>query len=598
MKFLKKKLSYEVVLSVILVCLSILFIITSYSNNNKPEPLEVNKITFKGEYKFLEDNGWKILTDDTKLDSFKGDLYLKGNFYDKNGLIKEDMKIALFFNHIEATIFQNQVKVWSHSRDNYSDDYYGCGKTWLYYSYEYQESEPTLIVLSNPHKFGNKTAYNDFLNSIYENNGDVLHEYLHAESNLQKNTGIVLIVASLFVLGVALFASLMKLKNVTPIWLIGSIIAFLGCFFVYDSPNVDLWSKFIALNTSILIVIKFLFFFFAMLLVTSLMSEKAKRHAKPIVAATAVANVLIIIFSMYDLIFIYDADYAWALFTFISLLALLILCIFDIHRPKPNRYMFIFSMIIIISMLSDIILINLGNVEYICSKTITLFVLVCLFISLLKKLPYTFAASIRAKEMESKLQSYRVSISLSQIQHHFLYNSLTAIHYLCDKDPKQAKQAIGWFSTYLRNNLDKIKEEKPISFIEALKHIEIYLKLEKLRFEDELNIVYDIETSDFSVPSLVIQPLVENAVNHGVGDKDGGGTVYIKTRENEKYYEVIIQDDGTGFDPNTHKNDGKTHVGLINVRERLNLICHGELIIESEVGKGTCATIKIPKEEK
>ena len=111
-----------------------------------------------------------------------------------------------------------------------------------------------------------------------------------------------------------------------------------------------------------------------------------------------------------------------------------------------------------------------------------------------------------------------------------------------------------------------------------------------------MNIEYDIQTTDFKLPLLSVQPLVENAVKHGVGMKEDGGTVRISTRETETAYEVIISDDGVGFDVNAQKNDGRSHIGMENSQKRLHDMCGGEVIIESVVGKGTTATVILPKE--
>ena len=100
-------------------------------------------------------------------------------------------------------------------------------------------------------------------------------------------------------------------------------------------------------------------------------------------------------------------------------------------------------------------------------------------------------------------------------------------------------------------------------FERELDHLEKYLYIEKLRFADKLNIAYDIQCTDFELPLLSIQPLVENAVKHGVGMKEDGGTVTIATRETDKAYEVIISDDGVGFDTEAKKNDGRSHIGMM-----------------------------------
>lgn len=202
---------------------------------------------------------------------------------------------------------------------------------------------------------------------------------------------------------------------------------------------------------------------------------------------------------------------------------------------------------------------------------------------------------LKLKEQEAELANSRISIMLSQIQPHFLYNSLNTIHYLCEKDPKAAKTAICDFSDYLRGNLDSIKRTAPVPFDMELKHIKIYLSLEKMRFEEELDVIYDIETTEFSLPSLTVQPLIENAVKHGVGSLPLGGTVKFSTREYKDHFEISVQDNGVGFDVNEQKNDGKTHIGIENVRNRLWKMSNATLDITSVKGQGTTAVIKIPK---
>ena len=138
-------------------------------------------------------------------------------------------------------------------------------------------------------------------------------------------------------------------------------------------------------------------------------------------------------------------------------------------------------------------------------------------------------------------------------------------------------------------------KEKLISFEKELEHLKTYLWLEQIRFGAALNIEYDIEVSDFYVPSLSIQPLVENAVNHGIRMKKGGGTIVIQTKELSGEYQIIISDDGTGYIVGTIPADGRSHTGLENIKNRLQLICNGSCQIYSELGKGTTVIVHIPK---
>lgn len=197
---------------------------------------------------------------------------------------------------------------------------------------------------------------------------------------------------------------------------------------------------------------------------------------------------------------------------------------------------------------------------------------------------------------DEKLVQSRISIMLSQIRPHFLYNALNAIHYLCEKDPKLAQKAIAEFSDYLRGNLDSVSVDRTVLFSKELEHIKNYLFLEKLRYEDELEIAYELGTIAFFLPPLTVQPLVENAVRYGIGQAMDGGKLTIKTVERDEGYEVFVIDDGVGgYDPNNKKEDGRSHVGIENVRERLALMVGGTLEIESEKGKGTTARIFIPR---
>ena len=198
-------------------------------------------------------------------------------------------------------------------------------------------------------------------------------------------------------------------------------------------------------------------------------------------------------------------------------------------------------------------------------------------------------------QKELALSESNNSLVLSQIQPHFLYNALTSIYRLCDVKPEAAKEAISNFSKYLRGNLDSIKQTKMISFADELQHLEAYLSLEKIRYDEYLDVKYDIKATEFFLPPLTVQPLVENAVNYGLSDLPEGGIVTISTEENDDFYEIRVSDNGVGFVPGTVPNDGRSHVGISNVRSRLNIMCHGTLEIQSSLGNGTVAIIRIPK---
>lgn len=202
------------------------------------------------------------------------------------------------------------------------------------------------------------------------------------------------------------------------------------------------------------------------------------------------------------------------------------------------------------------------------------------------------------RELASKQEetaNLRVELMLSQIKPHFIYNALTVIQRLCVKDPEMAQETVAEFATYLRGNLESLDRKVPVYFEKELEHVQCYLAIEKKRFGDRVNVVYDIEVEDFTIPALTLQPLVENAVKHGICKKEEGGTVWISTERKMDVVYVVVKDDGVGFQKT--QAEGKEHVGMRNVESRLHSMCGGTLEIESIPGKGTMAMITLPQKK-
>ena len=201
------------------------------------------------------------------------------------------------------------------------------------------------------------------------------------------------------------------------------------------------------------------------------------------------------------------------------------------------------------------------------------------------------------EEKDIKLREQRLSMMLSQIQPHFLYNTLNTITALCRANPKLAEETTVKFSRYLRENMYSMETYDTHPFERELDHIKIYLEIEKLRFGDRLNVEYDIKSTDFHVPVLTLQPIVENAVKHGICKRLEGGTVKIETRKEGRDDIIIISDNGEGFEPETVLNDDREHIGIQNANERLKNTVKTEMEIYSLVGVGTRVTIVIPGEK-
>lgn len=208
-----------------------------------------------------------------------------------------------------------------------------------------------------------------------------------------------------------------------------------------------------------------------------------------------------------------------------------------------------------------------------------------------------FSTQIELAEIDYKarlLEKAELKALQAQINPHFLFNALNTIVSMTRIDTEIARKLLINLSNYLRENFrDK---EDMVDIDSELKHIKAYLEIEKARFGERLNVIYQIKSSHFKIPHLILQPLVENAVKHGIYPKKGKGTIYIIVEEKKSHYRISIEDNGVGFDLNSKENrDGG--IAIKNINKRLKSI-YGEeygLKIDSKKNIGTNILIYIPK---
>lgn len=197
----------------------------------------------------------------------------------------------------------------------------------------------------------------------------------------------------------------------------------------------------------------------------------------------------------------------------------------------------------------------------------------------------------KLERQENQIIQSRVTAMMGQIRSHFVFNILNAISGMCKYDPEKADRTVVCFARYLRTNIDIMEEDQPVPFQTALAHLEDYVELEQIRFGEKIRFEEQIETDQFCIPPLILQPLVENSIKHGLRAKPEGGTIVLSTWMEDKNFKVCVRDDGIGFD--TRCVSSKS-VGIQNVRFRLKYMLDGRLEIESIPGRGTTATITLP----
>ena len=196
---------------------------------------------------------------------------------------------------------------------------------------------------------------------------------------------------------------------------------------------------------------------------------------------------------------------------------------------------------------------------------------------------------IARQQME--IADQRASIMVLQMRPHFIYNTMTSIYCLCGQDPVKARQVVMDFTTYLRKNFTAIASAEPIPFSSELEHTRAYLAVEQALYEDSIFVHYDMPHTWFRIPPLTLQPIVENAVKHGRDPDAGEFHISIRTRKTDSGNEIVISDNGRGFDPDEESDSG---IAINNIRQRLEVMCDGSLNIRPGDGGGTVVTITIP----
>ena len=152
------------------------------------------------------------------------------------------------------------------------------------------------------------------------------------------------------------------------------------------------------------------------------------------------------------------------------------------------------------------------------------------------------------RKLSKQLQDSEIQLMMSQIQPHFIYNTLGSIRALIKISPDEAYKMVYDFSNYLRGNIDAIGNQQNILLSEELRHVKSYVNIEKVRFQNQLEVQFDIQEENFYIPPLSVQALVENAIKHGIRKKSGGGCVWIRSYKRGENYIVEVEDNGVGFD--------------------------------------------------
>ena len=193
-------------------------------------------------------------------------------------------------------------------------------------------------------------------------------------------------------------------------------------------------------------------------------------------------------------------------------------------------------------------------------------------------------------EQKDEAARQRARNAILQMRPHFIHNTLMSIYYLCAQDPEKAQRVIKDFSRYLQSNFTAVAQEGTIPFSKELEHTRAYLAVEQARYEGQLFVEFDTPNTFFRVPALTVQPIVENAIQHGLDPDLGPLYVSVVTEDAPDGVRIIVEDTGPGYAP----TDGTPQFALDNIRERLKTLCSGTLEIEPREAGGTKVTVFVP----
>ena len=580
-----------------------------YGNENsmQAESAMVAGVYFDGEYR-IADGEWQKIEKGKHISSTEGDVTLRGNFHmlapdgEYVGIYTDTVPIAFYTNHINLTFYEGKNEAFITDVENpmYGDS--ACHEDWTAYVLASGSEEPIELLIHNPHRFGNETAIDDMLSSIALWTDIEFEKGALESGKSQRDIGLLFAIISLVVLGTALFSTLIHIKNSKIIWLFGTVILFAGTYLSYSADGVSFWNESVVSNTTVL-GCSMIFYMFFLCVALAYFLKDTKIIGTITVTLLGVVDAVLVVLPIFTDVLFYDTWLYWSAAQTIANIILLGCLVREFFITKgKERFLYIGSTLPLLSFIIDVIMTDLGLWKGgVSSKYVFVVFFVAAMVVVLKVIPNGINALSKAKELETEkillnaqLTESRISTMMSQIRPHFIYNTLGSIEQLCNIDPEKAGELVHNFAKYLRGNFGELDNPKPILMSQEMEHVRHYISIENVRFPD-MTFSFEMNSDDFHIPALTIQPIVENAIKHGLMKLSKGGTIRVVSYETDTHYCVSVEDDGVGFNT-TELLDDRKHVGIRNIRGRLKAMVNGILEIESTEGVGTTVLIKIPKE--
>ena len=574
------------ILALVAIFLSIVFFV-----NSKDSSLETQNVNFI----YTETNINDVANDTRFWDSIR----IKGDqVVTFTGTFSEEINsnLLIYFQNLNVSIYVNNHLVGT--TDNLAQTLSNSpGIGWLTIeAVDISTTDVVLIEMSSPYSGAYVDQYLQTINNIYSGNVLSLMRHKLTDNILVYITYIFSMITGVFCILVSFLFYISKQKRGLHFLLYGFTLLLCGVwtapsqYFSLFINNPVFYSTLYTLSLPLIII----------LINTSLLIS----YKKPTILLyiyTFVFSIVLAIVIILQLVGVKDIYQ----FTLIGGIGCIIDVVFvsialsknyETFDEKQRKYILIKYSPIIVSLVIDVIIfVFTGKYQTTFLRFGVLLFSVVSIVELFVKFSEANELRLISMELALDVQQKENELLMHQIQPHFLFNSLNCISTLCRVDPEKAEKAVIYFSNYLRNNMELINSTGNTTFEKEINHIDQYLMLHEIRFEDDIILDVNNPCGDFEIPPLSLEPIVENAINYAFrGYKIKLKVINIDVKETIGGHIIKVSNNGKGFNVERIGNDGKKHIGMENVKNRIEKLFGGSVDIYSVPNKGTTVTIYLP----
>lgn len=562
-----------------------------------PMPVQISDVVFS------TDDGlsWIPLTDESALENARSSIRFRCHVAEP---IADGSVLHLFLQHMQMELRINGSIVGQYARGYEESHPSWCANVWadveLPATTPQDEMELRLYSRHHLESRGKGNVYADTLASMRLGDRLTMYRWGSELNRPERLVGFLLLLAAMLLTGIAL-ASVWMQHTLQRSVLFASLLIFgEGLYWLsgtsemirYVSGSVAMFSMGRAMSRTLVA--------YGLLASAAGRAHGKRRHAVRVISRTSGSFSLVYaVLTLTGLVPLCDAEWVWRAAQMVCIAAGLCFFFADLRafmeqgQSVGNVLWGASFLVACISLLME--LAAFSDAVSAIARNVFVLALLVFAAAVLMQLSVGRAAQKQTESLSAELQQSRSLLALCQIRTHFIFNVLNAISGLCKSDPQQADTELVRFSRYLRGNIDTIQEGALVPFEKELDHVQNYVALEQLRFGEKIMLDEHYETMNFMVLPLLIQPLVENSIKHGLLPAEQGGVIRLSTQTDGDEVIIEIADNGIGFDPRVEF--AKSSIGLANVRYRVEQMMGGRMKLESAPGKGTKVKIFLKLEK-